>query len=142
MIKRQRICKCCHLEYPEDELEQHQKIIHGIDSFDYNSNEELVTQEPSTSSSRKPLHFCDECDYETIYNHNLKKHKMAIHGIERTWLYCDECDYKTIYNQNLKKHKIAKHGAEGNWFHCDVCDYKTIYNKDLKKHKLAIHKIL
>ena len=110
MTKRKRTCICCRLEYPEDELEQHQTDIHGVDSFDSNSTEESDSLEPSTSISGT-LHFCDECDFKTIHKKSLKIHKQSKHGAEGTWFYCDEdeCDFKTIHKKSLKRHKLAVH---------------------------------
>ena len=90
-------------------MTKRQRITHGVDSFVPNYNEELGTQETSIISSRKPLYFCDQCNYKTIEKGNLNRHKMAIHGVERTWLYCDKCDYKTLRNEHLNRHKQAVH---------------------------------
>ena len=102
MTKRKRTCICCRLEYLEDELEQHQTDIHGVDSFDSNSTEESDSPEPCTSISRT-LHFCNECDYKTPWKKHIKRHKIAKHSAEGTWLHCDEdeCDYKTIHKHNF-----------------------------------------
>ena len=52
-------------------MTKRQRITHGVDSFVPNYNEELGTQETSTISSRKPLHFCDQCNYKAIKKGNF-----------------------------------------------------------------------
>ena len=48
---------------------------------------------------------CDQCDYKTKNNSDLKRHKSAIHDIDVKWYLCDQCDYKAKTNSDLKRHK-------------------------------------
>ena len=78
---------------------------------------------------------CQQCDFETSWSGNLRKHVKAKHvGVRYP---CDQCDYKASREDHLKKHKEYKH--EGVRYPCDKCDYKGITQNALKVHKESKH---
>ena len=138
--KSKRVCGYCRYKYPDDMLDAHQRVIHGIDASNTDSTGQLDTQEGGAEGT---WFHCDEdeCVFKTASKSYLKMHKMVTHGTEETWYHCNECVFKTAYVIELKRHKTAKHGAEGTWLHCDECHYKTPHNGDLTIHKERVHKI-
>ena len=53
-------------------------------------------------------------------------------------LYCDQCNYVSIRNEDLKKHVQKKHLADGDnipYFICKYCTFKTKTYKSFSRHK-------
>ncbi|KAF5298806.1 hypothetical protein FQA39_LY11695 [Lamprigera yunnana] len=69
-----------------------------------------------------------ECDYETLWERNLKDHMKIYIGVEHK---CNECNYKTFKKCNLKHHTKIHMGIE---YTCNECDYKTMSEHNLKHH--------
>ena len=49
---------------------------------------------------------CDQCDYKTNRNDNLKRH-MKAHS--KSKIYCEECGHQCLSEKKLEKHKEKAH---------------------------------
>ena len=78
---------------------------------------------------------CPDCDYETKWMGDLKKHRLARHeGLRHE---CDVCHAKFMQFRNLRNHKMAKH--EGVSFPCEKCDYVSLNIHQLRSHDQSKH---
>ena len=78
---------------------------------------------------------CNECDYFSLYNENLKLHVDREHrGIRYP---CDLCPYQAGSSKNLNDHQAGKHKIDPR-FRCKLCDFCTNHtltkNKHISKH--------
>ena len=63
----------------------------------------LVTKSPS----KKKMHECDLCKFETKFSISLKKHKIKKH--RGKLLSCDSCNFKSTELDELQNHRIKVH---------------------------------
>ena len=49
---------------------------------------------------------CDQCEYKTNRQNNLKMHKENVHAKEKKEVKreCDKCGYKSMFTSNVKRH--------------------------------------
>jgi uncharacterized Zn-finger protein len=84
---------------------------------------------------------CDLCDSDFKLNGHLKRHKQAIHSINKIFYYCDICGKKFTEKYTVTKHKRNTHNIGLIIYTCEVCG-NTFKSKDnLKSHKRNIHSI-
>ena len=78
------------------------------------------------------LNQCNICDYQTVYGHSMKQHKLLQHYI------CDNCDEKCYSEDNLSQHNATVHNLKSS-YDCHSCDFSSIIEKKLKLHIAVIH---
>ena len=107
--------------------------------------------------------FCDQCEYNTLHNYNLKQHIKVNHSNhvyqcphcdykckksgkipyhirlkhEGKRLPCDQCEYMATRLDNLKSHIQSKHIKTK--FECDKCDFSTVVERNFRSHKKKAH---
>lgn len=89
------------------------------------------------STCRAPKFSCNLCEYKSLTNMNLSKHKKAIHDKIKDVL-CDKCEYKCATRRSLLMHNRYIHDKIRD-FECDKCDYKCSAKGDLSKHQKIVH---
>ena len=73
---------------------------------------------------------CNLCDHTSKSKHDIKSHKVNVHGIGVNWYQCTTCVYKTKRSSDLNRHRIAKHGNDTrSSLYCALCAFNT---KDIK----------
>ena len=75
---------------------------------------------------------CNICDYQTVYGHSMKQHKLLQHYI------CDNCDEKCYSEDNLSQHNATVHNLQTS-YDCHSCDFSSRIEKKLKLHIAGIH---
>ena len=80
--------------------------------------------------------FCDQCDYKSKSNYEVKCHVEAKH--EGVCYSCDHCGYKAKRKTDLHTHIESQH--EGICYSCDQCGYKAKQRGHLKQHVDSQHK--
>ena len=74
---------------------------------------------------------CNECEFTTRQDSNLRRHKKAVHeGITRT---CEDCDYSAPSFSQLKAHIDSTHLIIRH--ECDVCRKVLLSKPRLMAHK-------
>ena len=78
---------------------------------------------------------CEDCDYVSVLNSSLKKHKRSKHeGIKHQ---CESCEKSYTDGSALLRHKKAVH--DGVVYKCDTCDKVFSEGGSLTRHKKNIH---
>ena len=81
-------------------------------------NDKALEPRAVSTSTAKPvkspnINECDQCDYKSSSNAELKSHIGKKHPImretEKVTYSCDQCDYKSSSNAELKSHIGKKH---------------------------------
>jgi len=89
--------------------------------------------------------LCNQCEYKTNDNFNLKRHKAYKHDIDVRWYDCDVegCQKKFKLTDDLKSHKARIHDIDVRWHNCDVkgCQSKFKSAGEVKRHKAQKHNI-
>ena len=110
--------------------EIYHKTIHNSEAI-YTS---VHTEDPKLNENY------DECEYQAIHKHHLKKHQDSVHkGIKYQ---CDESSYKATYKRNFKRHKLTKHKREKiekKQPSCDFCKKQFTEKGSLSLHIKSIH---
>ena len=111
-------------------------------------------------------HKCQNCSYKSTQLENVKRHRMAKHGIRSPtarrqptivhggqagahtgtiggnsqWkqLTCKYCQFKTTRNVSLEKHTKTKHGTEE--YRCFDCKYTSKSKSSVQRHFTKAHK--
>ena len=95
----------------------------------------------------KKLYKCDQCNFSTKYNYNLKPHKKAKHDGKQD-ISCDKCEYKSPNKKYFYIHQKTAHnndnslredGGERPMFQCGRCSFSTKYSWNLKMHLQSVH---
>ena len=95
-------------------------------------------------------HKCQECDYISINERDLKTHIQTIHKNLRINLIkekklikikCNKCEYECRYNKQLQKHIINVHEQDftARMYSCNFCTHTTTYVGQLYEHVLEKH---
>ena len=58
---------------------------------------------------------CNICDYQTVYGHSMKQHKLLQHYI------CDNCDEKCYSEDNLSQHNATVHNLQTSYDSTVIC---------------------
>ena len=117
-----------------DPLEINQiNSVHG--ELQYNYDKTKYNLKRHIHSVHVDTQCCDQCDYKTGLQRNLKIHIDSVHG--GVHYSCDLCDYKAKRKDSLKRHKDSLHGYMQ--YPCDLCDYKAKRKDSLKTHKDSVH---
>ncbi|XP_030752913.1 putative zinc finger protein 840 [Sitophilus oryzae] len=97
-----------------------------------------------TKKSRKKVHICSMCNYQTICKSNLHRHKalhlpqeerQAANESQKNVYRCALCDYQTQYKSSLRRHeKVHLTPEERQIFACAQCDKKYMCNQRLQDH--------
>ena len=106
---------------------------------------------------------CDKCNYQTIKEAKMERHKTLKHGhvkVEEvvvkkepsdrkkrikhrkseTPLMCDQCHYKSEWGEaHLKRHKLNQHNDTRTVITCSKCNYRTKDSMKLEQHKSVKH---
>ena len=111
-------------------------------------------------------HKCENCAYKSTQLGNVKRHRMAIHGIRTptarrqptlenrsqagthtgttggnsqwTQATCKYCQFKTTRKDSLEKHTKSKHGTEEH--RCSNCNYKSKWKSSVQRHFKKVHR--
>ena len=92
--------------------------IQSVDDFEHEPKEEFLmnvynktrTSFLDFSHTDKRKYTCDECDYQTDRNTNLKRHKLGKHaGVKYS---CQQCDGQFSTQDNLKRNWYSKHDGK------------------------------
>ena len=81
------------------------------------------------------LHQCLFCPYTTSKNSHLKRHILNVHSDSEKFC-CDECDKQYSRESSLQYHKESKHSPN---HRCDHCDKEFETRRNLEKHILDQH---
>lgn len=125
------VCRFCHFTGScNDIIENHVRSTH--------IKQELDPDEIAAEIQRKQpkKYFCDSCDYSTIRNHSLQRHKKTLH-VRDERLECDKCEYVAFLKDNLIRHVKIHDKLPDN--KCTECDFASFHQIDLAKHKKFIH---
>ena len=108
------------------------------------------------SKMRDKRYNCDQCDFATSSEQNLKPHIASIHhrkGVrdihkemkqshqQQNKFACDQCVYQTSKKWLLKSHFKRIHDQIKN-FRCEQCDYTSISNYHLERHIKSFHSVI
>lgn len=145
-------CTDCNAEFRTPaELRNHEKRCKNIDEnavcSHCDQNFKLYTDLSKhiklQHDLNAPKFYCDECEYTTIYKHNIDRHKIAAHQTHR----CDICKHKTPTLEELLKHKTETHGEMGyhritdNIYKCKKCSQVCSSNTSINRHIARAHPI-
>merc|ERR1712179_125826 len=81
--------------------------------------------------------YCDQCNYVTIKNDDLKKHVQKEHLSDRAdlpYFVCKYCTYKTKTYKNFSKHKKNLQHCTPKTVECLFCDIKSSSKEASRKH--------
>ena len=110
-------------------------IGHTIDADVTNKNSQQYENPNEDDVKEDRFFFCDQCEYETKWNHALKLHIQDKHeGVQHE---CDMCGKKFNIISSLNYHKKSEH--EGVIYQCEVCSKEFKYLSHLGQHQRAIH---
>jgi len=87
--------------------------------------------------------YCDQCNYVTIKNDDLKKHVQKEHLSDRAdlpYFVCKYCTYKTKTYKNFSKHKKNLQHCTPKTVECLFCDIKSSSKEASRKHMERNHK--
>lgn len=71
------------------------------------------------------------------YQRHLVSDKHVINTEKIKVFRCDECEFRTIYNSCLKRHKQMKQDNVDRLFVCDMCNYKTLKKPAFNNHIIS-----
>ena len=80
-------------------------------------------------------YYCNECEYGTSMDKELRLHIKKVHNKRR--FPCKFCNYIATQGGNLKKHVQAVH--EKITHACNFCNFKTRHAAALRRHKESQH---
>jgi KRAB domain-containing zinc finger protein len=103
-------------------------------------------------ASKQTMHTCDECPYESMYKHNLTKHRVNVHEkqpnsiptVKKIVYMCDQCtkSFSTKYGLTLHVHSKHDHVFK---YKCTVCtkgyNVKANYKGHLASHDAVLVEI-
>jgi len=110
--------------------------------FEILTRENPKTRELTENSRKKRKFNCDECDYVTTSDINLKVHKeyKRLGILEYP---CDQCEYVAPQSSLLKSHKQSIHPESAfisTWPRkCVKCDYLESSRSDHNEHRKTAH---
>ena len=108
------------------------------DNCDYSTSQNGNIKRHSRAIHDKVKQFkCMKCKYATLSHGSLKFHERSVYDKVKNFK-CTECDYMASRNGSLQVHRRAVHDKAKN-FKCTECDYATSHNGSLKNHKRAVH---
>ena len=148
----------------ENKLEN---VVNKVEQIAKENKEEPIAKEEdplptSTDISKKK---CDECDYTTAKNKNMRAHMMTIHKQEVRYA-CEGCGYKSFHKNRITSHISNSHknqtlrtlgiGCESceegekhetcdfikktfEGFRCKLCPYKTLQKAYFTNHEKLGH---
>ena len=84
---------------------------------------------------------CDECNYKSKYEKNVKSHRISKHiNKPKCMIQCDNCDYQSRTDHRMKMHIERVHD---NIPHpCTICPFIAAKAWILKEHKKLKHEVL
>ncbi|XP_023310762.1 uncharacterized protein LOC111691737 [Anoplophora glabripennis] len=87
-----------------NEMEMSIKAEYDIKDEERSFTEHLSEhKDPSQIQTYK----CNECNFETKYKGNMKKHQLKHEDSSKLHMYrCNDCDYETKYKYNIKTHQL------------------------------------
>ena len=80
----------------------------------------------------KPEYKCDVCEYTSLNQAHVKRHRIAKHGGER--FRCDLCDLTFSIKDSVARHKDIVH--KNVLYPCAECDFVAKRLDSLKNHSL------
>jgi len=127
---------------PEEEITKIENNFESLESYEVweEENDEQKNEgnfhdiAQSTPQTLVKKFFCNKCDYEASFKHNLARHMQVHEGIKHA---CNQCKYQTSFPSDLKNHIKSKH--EGVTYACHQCDSKFTAKKNLTAHIKSIH---
>jgi len=87
--------------------------------------------------------YCDQCNYVTIKNEDLKKHVQKEHLSDKDnllYFVCKYCTYKTKTYKNFLRHKKNLQHCTPKTVECLFCDKKSTSKEASRKHMERNHK--
>ena len=83
--------------------------------------------------------FCDQCEFSTKRNDNLKHHTKRVHEGLIESFHCWQCEFSTRRNDQLKIHTKRVHEGLIESFSCSQCDFITNLESNLRRHTRGMH---
>jgi len=118
---------------PEEDMEEEDAVDPLL--LVQTSLQQTDTSPEESVKVRLHAYACDQCDYTTAYNGDLKRHVNTKHiGLKYN---CDDCDYATSDIGNLNKHRNSIH--IGVRYPCKLCNYAPTRPDSLKYHMRRKH---
>ena len=131
-----------------------------VDQAEEESNLKMTTPKPSQQKAdstfkdakedstvprnkKKPLYFCDKCQYTAPGSSDLKRHKTKCSVASTTKdlqkiggenYPCEACDFRAQSKSKLAEHKVAVHAVS-----CSHCHTKFQSEAAMVKHRRAKH---
>ena len=110
---------------------------------------EPMAVSPSTAKPVKSpnMNECDQCDYKSGSNAELKSHigkKHLLMGENKKVIHrCNQCDYNSSSNTELKSHIKRKHPnmweTENVTYKCDQCEFTNSLKTEVARHRKSKH---
>ena len=133
-------CPVCEKIYASiKQMKAHYRHTHVIDEQMCNEcglklkNPYLLAKHKSVEHGE--IFRCDQCDYTSKQNSNLKIHVATVH--EKVRFYCDQCESSYAQKQGLEHHIRAFH--EKIKVKCSECDFESTQKSHLQKHYRKKH---
>ena len=81
---------------------------------------------------------CDQCNYLTSRERNLKRHIKVMHEniLDHK---CNQCYYACAERSNLKRHIKWVHNKGDRNIKCDKCSYSAYQKEHLNRHMKRVH---
>ena len=77
---------------------------------------------------------CEECDYEFVYNKELKRHVKSVHYLVK--FDCDQCSATFTRKDSFERHLEKIHSLEClDGFRCDLCNHFFARGENFTRHK-------
>ena len=148
-------------------VKENKEQLISEEHFVKENKEELISKEenPFSAPIDESKKECNECDYTTAKNKNLRSHMIAVHKQEVRYA-CEGCDYKSFHKNRISSHISSHHknetlrtvgiGCEScedgekhntcdfikktfDGFRCKLCPYKTLQKAYFTNHEKLGH---
>lgn len=143
--------KCPFKSVKPNRLKQHQQTRHEGVKIECSKcrkhfgRKDVLKRHFQIMHSDKPKLTCNQCNFKTTAESNLKKHKARIHNLngatttkvhEHAYLYqCNFCNMTFRRKKLVQRHTDKFHAAGATKYPCDECDAEFDASKHLKLHK-------
>merc|ERR1712129_207866 len=167
------VCKVCLLNIPKKKIRKHTESVHANSEMKYpctfpqcgtvlKNTDTFFAHIRAVHSKENQRIMCDQCDFSTKYQGELKRHNRRHTG---EMIQCEYCDYSSTKMAVLKQHKESRHlnesytceqcGAvkktekmlkrhikiihDGYCFYCELCNHKSTSGHNMRVHKERVH---